>query len=94
LTRQYLIGELSVRLTALRAVANSGPAEDVERLQHEVESGPVSALGSAAERAIALADLSCWESLTCGDISAFGRQARVSADLRLFGVCARLLAEE
>ena len=94
MTRQYLIGELSVRLTALRAVANSGPAEDVARLQHEVESGPESALGSAAKRAIALADVSCWESLTRGDIAAFGRQAQVSADLRLFGVCARLLAED
>ena len=93
MTRQYLIGELSVRLTALRAVASSG-AEDVARLQHEVESGPVSALGSAAKRAIALADVSCWESLTRGDIAAFGRQAQVSADLRLFGVCARLLAED
>jgi hypothetical protein len=94
LTRQYLIGELSVRLAALRAVANSGPAEHVARLQHEVESGPVSALDSAAKRAIALADVSCWESLTRGDIAAFGRQAQVSADLRLFGVCARLLADD
>ena len=93
MTRQYLIGELSVRLTALRAVANSG-AEDVERLQYEVESGPVSALRSAAERAIALADVSCWDSLARGDIAAFSRQAQVSSDLRLFGVCARLLAED
>jgi hypothetical protein len=94
MTRQYLIGELSVRLTALLAVASSGPAEDVARLQHEVESGPVTALGPAAKRAIALADVSCWESLARGDFAAFGRQAQVSADLRLFGVCARLLAEE
>lgn len=94
MTRQYLIGELSVRLAALRAVASGGPAEDVARLQHEVESGPVSTLRSAAQRAIALADVSCWESLARGDIAAFGRQAEVSADLRLFGVCARLLAEE
>lgn len=62
--------------------------------QREVESGPVSALASAAERSIALADVSCWESLTRGDIAAFGRRAWVSADLRLFGVCARLLTEE
>ncbi len=94
MTRQYLIGELSVRLGALRAVASRGPAEDVARLQLEVENGRPSALVSAAERAIALADVSCWESLTRGDIAAFGRQAEASADLRLFGVCARLLAEE
>ncbi len=94
MTRQYLIGELSARLTALRAVASGGPAEDVAKLQREVESGRVTALGLAAKRAIALADASCWESLTRGDIKAFGRQAQVSADIRLFGVCAQLLAEE
>jgi hypothetical protein len=81
-------------IAALRAAANGGPAEDVARLQHEVERGPVSALGSAAQRAIALADISCWESLTRGDIAAFGRQAQASADLRLFSFGARLLAEE
>lgn len=94
MTQQYLIGELAVRLAQLRAVAGSGPAEDVARLQREVESGPVSALASAAARAIALADVSCWQSIAKGDVAAFARQARVSADLRQFGICARLLASD
>lgn len=91
MTQQYLIGELSVRLTDLQAAVGRGRAEDVARLQREVENGPVSALASAAERAIAMADVACWQSLTTGNVVAFNRQASVSADLRLFGVCARLL---
>jgi hypothetical protein len=35
----------------------------------------------------------CWRSLACGDIAAFARQAEIAADLRLFGVCAHLLAD-
>jgi hypothetical protein len=90
-TRQYLIGELSVRLEQLQAVATSGTAKDVVCLRHEVEGGPPNALAPAAARAIALADSLCWESLAAGDTSTFCRQAAVSADLHLFGVCARLL---
>ena len=50
-------------------------------------------LAPAAAKAIELADSLCWRSLATGDISAFALQAEVSADLRLFGVSARLLAE-
>jgi hypothetical protein len=41
--------------------------------------------------ALALADRLCRDSLSAGDIGAFARQAPVRADLRLFGVCARLI---
>jgi hypothetical protein len=93
MTQQYLIGELSVRLEQLQS-ATAGPAErDVARLRHEIESGPVCALAPATVRAIALADVMCWRSLACGDIAAFARQAEIAADLRLFGVCAHLLAD-
>jgi hypothetical protein len=91
MTRQYLIGELSARLEQLQAVATSGTANDLVGLRYLVESGPLTALAPAATRAIALADSLCWESLAAGDTSTFCRQAAVSADLRLFGVCARLL---
>ncbi len=94
MTRQYLIGELSVRLEQLQAVATSGTVKDVACLRYEVEGGPVTALAPAAERAIALADSLCWESLAAGDTPTFCRQAAVSAELRLFGVCARLLDDE
>jgi hypothetical protein len=93
MTQQYLIGELSLRLAELRAAVGRDPADEVGRLQHEVESSAASALASAAARAIALAEVFCWQSLTRGDVAAFSRQARVSADLRLFGVCARLMIE-
>lgn len=93
MTQQYLIGELSARLTELRTAVGMGPAEAVARLQREVESGPISGLALAAARAIAMADVVCWQSLASGDITAFNRQARVSADLRLFGVCARLMPD-
>jgi hypothetical protein len=82
MTSQYLIGELSVRLEQLQLVAAGGAAQDV-----------ACGLGPAAARAIALAAVLCWRSLACGDIAAFSSQADISAELRLFGVCSRLLAD-
>jgi len=93
MTQQYLIGELSVRLQHLQAVAASDAAPDVACLRHEVETGPVTALAHSAATAIALADTLCWRSLASGDVLAFTRQAEVSADLRLFGVCANLISD-
>ncbi|HUB42630.1 MAG TPA: hypothetical protein VMA72_27560 [Streptosporangiaceae bacterium] len=93
MTQQYLIGELSVRLEQLQAVAASDCTRDVAGLRHEVETGPITCLAPAAAKAIELADSLCWRSLACGDISAFALQAEVSADLQLFGECARLLAD-
>jgi hypothetical protein len=93
MTQQYLIGELSVRLEQLQATAANDMAQDVAQLRHQVETGPLSRLASAAARAVALADGMCWHSLSSGDMTAFISQARISADLRLFGVCAQLLAD-
>jgi len=89
----YLIGELSVRLEQLEAGA-PGAARDVARLRYQVESGPLAGLASAAVHALAMADDLCWDSLSRGDAAGFARQARVSSDLRLFAVCARLLADD
>ena len=94
MTQQYLIGELSVLLGQLQAVTARDAARDVARLRHQVEMGPLMGLGSAALRALALADGLCWESLSCGDVEAFARQAAISADLRQFGACARLIPED
>jgi hypothetical protein len=93
MTQQYLIGELSVCLEQLQAATAQGAAQDVARLRHQVEMGPPAGLGVAALRALALADGLCWESLSRGDIAAFTRQSKVSAELRRLGVCARLLPE-
>jgi hypothetical protein len=92
-TRQYMVGELSVRLEQLQSVAAGGEARDVARLRYEVENGGADGLGPAAARAIELADALCWRSLARGDMAAFSSQAGISAELRLFGVCARLLGD-
>ena len=93
MTRQYLAGELSVRLEQLQQVVASSVAADLACLRDEVERGPLAGLAPAAAKAVALADDLCWDSLSRGDIAAFSRQAAVSADLRLFSVCAGLLTE-
>lgn len=93
MTQHYLIGELSVRLEQLQAMTACPAGTDVARLRHQVETGPLSELPSAAERALALADELCWQALSHGDATEFARQARASAELRLFGVCARLLGD-
>lgn len=93
MTQEYLIGELSVRLEQLQAAATCEAVRDVTRLRWQVETGSPAGLASAARRALALADVLCWESLSRGDVAAFARQAKVSADLRQFGVCARLLCD-
>ena len=93
MTRQYLIGELSVRLGQLQSVAVGSEVRDVTRLRYEVENGGTGGLGPAAERANELADILCWRSLARGDVAAFSSQAGISAELRLFGTCARLLSD-
>ena len=91
MTRQYLVGELSVRLEQLQATAPPAAARDVADLRCQVETGPVTWLPAELIRALALADRACWDSLDRGDAAAFARQSAVGADLRLFGTCARLL---
>ena len=59
-----------------------------------METGPVTRLAAGTSRALAPADQLCWDSLSRGDTASFARQAEISADLYLFGVCARLLEEE
>jgi hypothetical protein len=92
-TRQHLIGELSVRLEQLQAVTWHPAAQEVADLRYQVETGSVSWLAAGLARALALADQACWDSLDRGDSAAFARQASVGADLRLFGECARLTSD-
>lgn len=95
MTQQYLVGELSVILGEVQAAATTEAcARRAWDLRLEVESAPVTALPSAAARALALINSLCWESLTRGDAAAFARQAAICAELHEFGVCARLLSEE
>lgn len=94
MTSQYLIGELSVRLERLQAVTSAERAAQVVRLRHRVESCPLTWLAEGLSRALDIADNVCWDSLSRGDAELFARQASVSADLRQFGICAHLLAED
>lgn len=93
MTQQYLIGELSVRLEQLQAATAWGASGEVARLRYQVETSVLEGLPSAAVRALALADDLCWQSLSSGDTAAFARQAEVSAELRQFGICSRLLGD-
>jgi len=92
--QDYLAGELSVRLELLEAAAGRGPLPDLRRLRHRVETCPLTELATATTGALAMADGLCWDSLSRGDMPAFSRQACLSAELRQFGICACLLAEE
>jgi hypothetical protein len=91
MTRQYLIGELAVRLEQLQATTGQAAAADVARLRAEVETGPLTGLAAATARAMALADDLCWDSLSRGDAAAFAAQATISAELRQYGIGVRLL---
>jgi hypothetical protein len=94
MTQQYIVGELSILLAQLQAVAaDEGAARDVAGLRREAETRPLAALPRVVVRALALDDGLCWDSLARGDTTAFTRQARVGADLREFSVCAGLLAD-
>jgi hypothetical protein len=66
---------------------------DVAQLRRGAETGPVTALPSMVAQALVLTDRLCWDSLEQGDTMAFTRQAAISAELRDFGICARLLEE-
>jgi hypothetical protein len=91
--RDYLIGELSVRLGRIESVAAGRTERDLAQLRHNVENGPFGTLGQATAQAVTLADDLCWQSLACGDVASFARQADIAAELRLFGICARLLGD-
>ena len=93
MTQQYLIGELSVRLEELQAAASQAAGRDLAQLRNEVEARPVTRLAPATVRALALADALCWECVNQGDAAAFSRLAGAAAELRRFGVCARLLPD-
>jgi hypothetical protein len=90
---EHLAGELSVRLEQLQAVTGAA-ADDLAQLRHQVEDAPQAKLGRELARALAVADRLCWDSLSRGDIGSFERQARVCADLRVFGACARLTDDD
>ena len=93
MTQDYLIGEVSICLQRLEAAAGDEAVNDIARLMYEVEAGPPTVLTAVLTRALAVADGMCWASLERGDAHAFVCQARASADLWQFGICARLIGD-
>ena len=93
-TEQYIIGELSVRLVQLEAVApNEAFAFEVARLRVETETAPFETLPSMALKALHLIRGLCEVSLARGDLRSLTSQAAMAAELREFAVSARLLGD-
>jgi len=94
MTQQYLLGELSLILGELQAVAtNEAAVGEIARLRQETETGPLSSLPSVAGRALEVSDCWCWDSLMRGDSAGFARQAAICAELWGFAVCAGLVED-
>jgi hypothetical protein len=91
MTRQYILGELSVLIAELRPQQDRALADKLSELQHRVERAPLAGLVPLVQEAIDLADAACWRSLDGGNLDWFRREARGAADLREFAVCAGLL---
>jgi hypothetical protein len=93
--QQYLLGELSLILGELQAVAtNEAVVRAAVRLRHEAETTPPGALAPVVERAVELTDRVCWDALNRGETAAFIREVAICAELWEFGVCAGLLQED
>jgi hypothetical protein len=94
MTRQYLVGEMSLILADLQDVAgNEASARDIARLRQEAEMGGLAALTCVAMRALELVDTLCRVSLDRGDAAAFACQSTIGAELRDFSICAGVLDE-
>ncbi len=95
MTQQYLLGELSLILGELQAVATTeAVVRAAVRLRHEAETTPPGALAPVVVRAVELTDRVCWDALNRGETAAFIREVAICAELWEFGVCAGLLQED
>jgi hypothetical protein len=95
MTRQYLAGELSIRLGQLEAAApDPGLADHVASLRRQGESVPLDCLPDVASRALALIDQLCLESLRQGDSAAFTHHVALGSELYDFANCSGLFEEE
>lgn len=93
-TEQYIIGELSVLLVGLEAVApDEESACEFARLRVETETAAFERLPKMALEALRLIRGLCRDSLARGDLRALTSQATMAAELREFAVSARLLAD-
>ena len=90
-TQQYLIGELSLLLSNVAAVATTDAnVEEALRLRRRAETSAPEDLTPVAASALCLTDVLCVTSLSRGDTTAFTAQVDVSRRLYEFGVCSGL----
>ena len=95
MTQQYLVGELSLILGELQAVAtNEAAVREVARLRQEAETTPPAALAPVVKRAVDLTNRVCWDTIKWGDVATFVREVAICTELRELGVCAGLLEED
>jgi len=94
MTRQYLCGELSLRLASLRQLLGAGPAATIDDLRHRAESAAPATLPVIIADALQVCTASCWDALAAGDVAGFEQLAGQAAQLREFAVCAQLLDED
>ena len=93
MTQQYLIGEVLLLLSRLRAEAETADARRrVEHLCAHAENAPPHRLGPVLILAGSLADALCWAALGQGDVAAFERRARIAEDIHAFGECSGLVS--
>jgi hypothetical protein len=91
-TQQYLIGELSLLLSNVAAVATTDAnVEEALRLRRRAETSAPEDLRAVAASALCLTDVLCVMSLSRGDTTAFTAQVEVSRRLYEFGVCSSLI---
>jgi len=94
MTRQYLVGELSVILGELQAAAvNEAALREVACLRREAETTPPATLAPVVTQAVELIDRVCWDSLQQKEATAFICELGICAELWEFGVCAGFLEE-
>lgn len=93
MTTEYLRGEV---LHLLNWAQRAGPwCSSTDRvwdaLRREAESARIDDLSWVVERALAIAEVSCWNALTSDDAAAFRDRACLAAALYDFGTCSNLL---
>ncbi len=91
-TRQYLSGELSLRLGELESVAGDPRHQQlVRQLRRDAEWMPTGRLGDLVWRGLQLGEEACWLALEEGDWQQFLRRISVCSALWEFGLCSCLI---
>ncbi|MGC8473966.1 MAG: hypothetical protein ACP5PW_06120 [Candidatus Dormibacteria bacterium] len=95
MTRQYLLGELSVRLGDLESVATGQEQRQLAgQLRRDAERMPAGCLGNLIWQGLRLGEEACQGALESGDWPEFLQRMAVCSSLWEFGVCSGLIDSE